>query len=278
MTAAVAASKKPRSRWRKVRNVALVVLALLMVAAGVCVYMVYSTPGWYVPMAATDAYTADYAQSAQNKLVDLLRNKPQVAHRYDQSWTITEKELNGLLASRFVSAGGGAGSGAGVSGPMVHFTRDTMTFAARTTMAPSRDAAGGVVSLNVEARTVRPDEATFAATGNHILFAIKGVRVGNMPVPDAMARPRIEAMLPQLAAALDTAMAQAVGTDRAASQKAQVGVWLDALRTGRAQPITLTHEGRTFQLKDFTVTDGALTLTIGPPGGPALPPASATGK
>ena len=91
-------------------------LSVLFVAVLVCWLLARMTPSWYLPLDPTLNSVMDTAQEAQRVLLFESRNTVERVPLGEQRWTITQDEINSLLAMS-TAAAQPAGTGVGAADP-----------------------------------------------------------------------------------------------------------------------------------------------------------------
>jgi len=257
MSASSSASPK-RFRFRRW---ILIVLALLIVLAVVGWVLVRMTPSWYVPLDPTSQRVIDLMEQAQNsldiRLSARLHNAMESVPLGEQSWSISQDEVNALIASRSEGWKGG-----GVTGPLVVFTPGKITLAARSKHIPSGNSDGGVGSVVISVLHT-PAETPFDLSSNAI--KIHGAWLGCLPVPKSIVESRLAAMAPEIIAAVQLQMRLQVGSSQQLKN-------IEPVLTGifRGEPLP-PIDPRRVVIKEIRVDDGVLTIVFTRPVKPLVP-------
>ncbi len=167
---------------------AVVVLIALVMAAAIALMLI--PPYWYRPIHKMNNAVYNQADRAQASLMALrnqLRNPP----RGSITWTITQHEVNSLLAVAYgvPEKSKSAHNPGGFSDPYVRFTDNQITFAARDSRVPGNPVAGVGVRIDLirGGRNVPQARITMDA-----------LRLGNFPLPPSLLTDRLKAVLPRL--------------------------------------------------------------------------------
>jgi hypothetical protein len=242
---------------------ALLLLGLLLLAGLTAYLLARSTPAWYVLLDPTDQQVIDQAERAQRKLYLDLNNTLQAVPLGKHEWTITQDEINSLIAVHFADANAATTGGAAppaVSGPIVVFTPGKITLAARTPKAPGGTPNGGVVSVVFSVRSTQAVDGSPAG-----VIHIDGLWVGNLPVPRSFAQDRVQATLPQLIPAIERALSLRLGARRSDTVKHDVEDTSRLIAAGEPFPLEFKFDRRMVVIKEIRVDDGSLTITFVPP-------------
>jgi hypothetical protein len=245
---------------RKWSPIAAGIILLLLVGAFL---MVRHTPSWYVPLDPTSDHVLDEADVAQNKVALELHNAVQRVPLGDQKWTITQDEINSLLAIRFSNAAPDKAGSLPISGPLIIFSGGEVRLAVRTTKIPSGNAAGGVASI-VFAVTTTTD-----AAGEPIgLIKITGVYAGSLPIPKSLVEERMRRAVPTIAAVAHQTITYQLGVRDSASMMPQIETAIHAVAEGEPFPLKFVADHREVLVKEIHIDDGILTIVLGPPPAP----------
>jgi hypothetical protein len=235
------------------------VVALLVIAF----LMARHTPSWYVPLDPTSNHVLDEADVAQNKVALDLHNAMQRVPLGDQKWTITQDEINSLLAIRFNNTPADQAAALPVSGPLVIFSRGEVRLAIRTKKVPNSDPAGGVASIVFGVTT------TTDSKGEPIgLIKITGVYAGSLPIPKSLVEERMRRAVPTLAALVHQTITYQLGVRDSASMMPQIETAIRAVAEGQPFPLKFVADHREVLVKEIEVDDGVLTIVFGPPPAP----------
>lgn len=248
-----------RPWWRRWRTWLLAGAALLLFGLLLSIWMVYRTPDWYRPIRADDPNVDIFASKAQASLGQLQNNWRNAIVK-ETTWTITQNELNSLIAvngeeirrltPRY-----------GVEDPMVSFSPDTVTFSTRMQQIPGQGGRGGIVSLVVTLKTIPPRNAE---TGAKLQVAVRGVWIGSLPLPQWAVRQQLDSMWPSLLAGVQQAMTDPSNPQKNQNDHAVIVEALEHARRGEAFVPTDPRTGRRYPLRNIQVSDGKFTVHLGP--------------
>jgi hypothetical protein len=173
---------------RTVWLLAFGIVLVLIIAAAVALMLL--PPGWYRPIHTMNDAVYNQADHAQASLM-ALRNQLRNPHAGKITWTITQREVNSLLA---VAYGVPAKTKSvhhpgGFTDPFVRFTDNQITFAARDRGVPGN----AVASVGVRIELSRNGHSIPQA---HI--TIDSLKIGNFPLPPSLLTSRLKTVLPRL--------------------------------------------------------------------------------
>jgi hypothetical protein len=271
MTTTGRAAGERNSPWRKLRlhtwlgRIAWAV-GLVVVVVLTAWLMARSTPRWYQPLDPNDDGVSAEASHAQNLMAE-LNNSVQRVPLGDQRWTITQNELNSLLAVYAHTALDQVGNP--ISDPYVRFENGKVTIAARSTRLPSGYAQGGVGSVSFSVGIVAGSDG--APKG---LARLESVHVGVLTVPKSLVESRLRAVLPAIVtAAVDAGRQLGTGSRSNPGHNfdAMIEQVVRAIVMGEPFPLQYRIDRRDVIIKELKVEDGRFTIVVGPPV-PALPP------
>ena len=255
----------PRTR----KGWAALVLAILMVGSICAFFMARGTPPWYQPLDASDQQVIDDAERAQRKIYLELNNTLQAVPLGEQKWTITQDEVNSLIAIHMAQAGDttskGKASIPNVSDPVVVFTPGKITLAARTPKAPGSDPRGGVVSVVFAVKGTLVTEGSPPVEVPAAEVRISGLWVGNLPVPKSIAEDRVRALLPTLIPEVERTLNLQLGPRRTTSMMREVKGTAQSIVDGEPFPLEFKFDRRSVVIREIRVDDGSLTITFVPP-------------
>ncbi len=260
-SAPLLAGSSPERRRPTIRTVFLALGGVILLVGGMAFLLARHTPGWYVPLDPTSDHVLDEADVAQNKVALELHNAIQRVPLGEQTWTITQDEINSLLAVRFGAAA--VDKAVPVSGPLVVFSGGEVRLAVRTPRVPSGNPAGGVASIVFGVTT------TTDASGEPIgLIKISGVAAGSLPIPKWVVETRMRRLVPTLAAVVHQTITYQLGVRDSASMMPQIETAILAVAEGQPFPLKFVADHRTVLVKEIRVEDGVLTIVLGPPAAP----------
>jgi hypothetical protein len=216
------------------------------------------TPSWYEPLDPDSQNVIDASDIGEHKVMPGLWNAWQRVPLGEQLWTISQMEVNSLLAVRArVPENLNGKPYPKISGPFVMFEEGgRVTLAARTTRLPGPSPAGGVASVTftIEVIPNDPDPPNCRVT-------IESVHVGNLRVPKSLVAGKIRMLLPALADALE--QTARLSTKDWSKAMPQIESTIHAIENGEPFPLKLTHD-RPVIIKDIRVNDGSLTVILAP--------------
>ncbi len=156
-----------------------------------------------------------------------------------------------------------------ISAPYVLFREGEVTVCARTTRLASGDPAGGVVSASFSVGIVNQTDGSQRG-----LVKLKSVWAGNLPIPKSAVEPRIRALLPSLAPAIQQTVLPLLDPRSAGKDvpEEEVMQFFRALTEGQPFPLLHTIKKKRIEVKYLRVEEGKFTVTLAPP---ALPPTQA---
>jgi hypothetical protein len=258
----------PRT-WRGwLATLAVVVVALL--ATGWI--LARMTPSWYAQalLDPNDIDVMDNAERAQKLLYFELHNAIERVPVSEQTWTITQDEINSFLAvqfaqlqparpSREISTQSSATRQALVSDPLVVFTPGKVTISARSPRLPGSDSRGGVGSVVFSVGIVNaPDGQPMG------IVKLTSVWIGNLPVPRSLVEGRIKTVAPSIVAAVEEAVRLRMNTSDASKMVPYVDEIVSDVTQARPFPLKQAMGSKRFVIKDLRVDQGQLTVVLAP--------------
>jgi len=233
-------------------------LALLVVLAVIAWLLIRMTPSWYVPFDSTSQHAIDLMDRAQLRLGSKLHNAMESVPVGEQSWSISQDEVNALIAARRGSLP--------VTGPLVIFTPGKITLAARSKYIPSGNPDGGVGSVVIRILHT-PAQSPSELPANAI--KIHSVWLGYLPVPKAIVESRLASMAPEIVAAVQQQMSLQAG---ASPRIQKIEPTLTGVLYGEPLP-EFTYNQRQIIIKEIRVDEGLFTIIFAPsPHAPAVVP------
>jgi hypothetical protein len=230
------------------RGRAMWFFAGVVLAFAVVWTLVRMTPGTYRPLDPTDNMVIDLSARAQNLIRYELHTKVERVPLGEQTWTITQDEVNSYLAVLPQLAD------ERVSDPFVAFGPGTVTVSARIRDLPGATKQGGVATL-VFAVTV---EEHFGRKMGQVKLV--GARAGRLPVPVSWVEARIRGAMPQIVQAVEKMIQVQLNTK-------DVSAVEDALqRAGAGQPFPLEYRinKKDVVVKEIKLEEGRFTVVLGP--------------
>jgi hypothetical protein len=210
----------------------------------------------------------DAADIGWHKMSSELHNSLQRVPLGDQIWSISQTEVNSLLAVR-LPAPEQAEPGRPypvVSAPFVLFSEGKVTIAARTTKLPGPAPGGGVASVTISVQTI----PTGPASAPNFLVRVEGTFAGRLRIPQSIVENRVRSLMPALVKAttqtvqLGTGGGTASGSGSAKTIE-EIEKKITAIQRGEPFPLTRSYDGRMVVVKDIRLNDGSLTVIFGPP-------------
>jgi hypothetical protein len=239
------ASWRGRGAWLA----GLVVLALL-----ICWLLARMTPAWYVALDPADDGVQRTAGEAQNRLIVDLHNATERLPLGEQRWSITQDEVNALLAVKADL------QRSPISDPYVVFSRGQVTLCARLRQLPGDDPAGGVGSLTFAVGTVN-DANRGEAMG---LVKLTQVWAGKLPLPRSLIEGRLRAQVPEIMEAARQAVEMQFGARAAEKARPIIEQIVRSAGTGQHFPLRYPWDTREFVIRELRVDDGAFTIVLAP--------------
>jgi hypothetical protein len=221
--------------------------------------MARMTPSWYEPLDPNSQSVIDASDVGEHKVMPGLWNAWQRVPLGEQLWTISQTEVNSLLAVRArVPENLNGKPYPKISGPFVMFSEGGhVTLAARTTRLPGPAPAGGVASVTFTIEVI-PNGPDLPPSGK---VTIESVQIGNLRVPKSLVAGRLRAMLPMLADALEQGARLSLKDWNKAQP--QIDAMLGAIERGEPFPLKIARD-RPVIIKDIRVNDGMLTVILAP--------------
>ncbi len=221
-------------------GIALLVSLLLVVVVALLTAM---TPSWYAPLHAGRRRVLNLADSAERVLLQ-LRNEIDNPARKTITWTISQAQINSLLAVRY-SAPASAQSTAVFVGPFVRLTHGRITLAIRDMHLPFHS----VASLTIGIRSIPPVPS--GAPEAHI--SLEAVHIGWVPIPRSKVLGVLHQRLKEVAPLITQTLARYAGSRYAAAETPQILQYIQHAMHGKPFPLTLRAGGRTLQLEHITI-------------------------
>jgi hypothetical protein len=221
--------------------------------------MARTTPSWYEPLDPNSQSVIDAADEGERKMMPGLWNTWQRVPLGEQIWTISQTEVNSLLAVRArVPEDLHGRAYPKISSPFVMFSEGGhVTLAARTTRLPGPAPAGGVASVTFSIAVI-PHGPDAAPSG---VVKIESVQVGNLRVPKSFVAGKLRMLLPMLTDALEQGARLSMKDWNKAQP--QIDSMLNAIERGEPFPLKIERE-RPVIIKDIRVNDGSLTVILAP--------------
>jgi hypothetical protein len=218
----------------------------------ICWVLARHTPDWYVPLDPADDGVQRAALAAQTRATQDLHNALERLPLGEQRWSITQEEVNALLAVKTELRR------SPITDPFVIFARGQITLCARVKQLPGADPQGGVGSLTFDVGM------TSGAAGGEAMGLVKltRVRVGDLPVPRSLVERQLRAQEPGMIQAIHQALELQIGGRDAG----RVGPIIEQIirSAGDERPFPLRYKGESRELiiRELRVEDGAFTLVL----------------
>ncbi len=208
---------------------AILVLVALIIA-GIAALIILP-PYWYRPIHTMNDAVYNQADHAQASLM-ALRNKLREPHPNAITWTITQREINSLLAVAYgvPKTSKNTHNPGGLTNPYVRFTDNQITFAAQDSRVPGSPVAS--VGINVELTRT-------GGSAPQAKITIDSLRIGNLPLPPSLLTNRLKAVLPRLAPVVQKIIDVYAGPRYARAATPQIVNSVAAIFSGRAFPTEL---------------------------------------
>ncbi len=230
-----------------------------------------STPSWYAPLDPQDIAVLDNADRAQHKLLTGLNNTLQAVPLGEQRWTITQDEINSMIAARLATSDlnpdGSTTSDAAFSNPVVVFTPGKITLAVRAKKAPGNHPNGGVVSVTLSVRNTQFSTGDPAAQ-----ITLDSAWIGNLPIPKSLVENNARSYAPKVLALIQQSLAYKIGGKDAANMMPQIHDATALFLEGSPFPMSFSFNRRKIVVKAVKIEDGSLTLIFIPPTTAAVRP------
>jgi hypothetical protein len=237
--------------------------ALVVLVVVVCWMLARMTPAWYLPLDPADDIVQRVAGDAQNRAYTDLHNAVQRLPLGEQSWSISQDEVNALLAVK-------GDLGHGPADPFVRFAPGQITLSARVRQLPGADPRGGVGALTFSVGITR--EAGREPMG---LVRLTRVQAGNLPLPRSVVEKSLQQQIPQMIAAVQQAVEMQFGSRPAVKARSLIEEIVRTIGSGQPFPLQYTWENRDFVIRELHVDEGRFTIVLAPVK-PASVPRSAT--
>jgi len=250
----------------KDRRTWLIVAAVVIVPLLVVFLLARMTPSWYRPLDPNSQQVIDTQDIGEHTLVSGLHNTWQKVPLGDQLWSISQVEVNSVLAWQLappLNTDGTRSYPAGakypvVSDPFVMFEKGRVTIAARTTKLPGSAPGGGVVSVTFAVETI-PGMAPGVA---NTLIRMEGAWVGNLRIPRSLVERKIRSMAPAILAGLN--QSYRLSTGEPSKVMLHVEPVLHAIENGEPFYVKFPYMGREVVLKEIHLEDESLSVIFGP--------------
>ncbi|MGC8624093.1 MAG: hypothetical protein ACP5VQ_02370 [Phycisphaerae bacterium] len=234
-----------RYRPKSATSWGLAILVVLALVLSVVVALLLLPPRWYRPIhQMNDAVynRADHAQASLMALRNQLRNPRTGAI----TWTITQREVNSLLAvaygvpekskkHRHPSA---------FTDPYVHFTNNQITFAARDSRIPGN----AVVSVTISVAFLPA-----VTTAPQARIDIRVLRIGSFPLPTSWLTARLQSVLPRLSPMVRKIIDVYAGPRYADVAAPQIVHSISAILTGKTFPTELRLKQRRLVMRNMSI-------------------------
>jgi hypothetical protein len=234
----------------------------------VCWILARLTPAWYLPLDPADDGVQRTAGEAENHLRFDLHTALERLPLGEQRWTITEDEVNALLAVKTNLTQGP------ITDPCVTFTRGQITISARAKKLPGGDPNGGIGSVRFSVGVV----GNGSDPGGQGLVKVTGVWAGDLPLPKSIVENALRAQVPAIVDAVRQSLQMQFNPrdiDKAAPIYENI---IRSIANGQPFPLRYKWDSREFVVRDLLVEKGSLTIVMAQikPAPTPPPPATAT--
>lgn len=223
--------------------VAVLVLCALILAA-IAALMILP-PYWYRPIHTMNDAVYNQADHAQASLM-ALRNKLRSPKLGVITWTITQREINSLLAVAYgvPKKNKAPANPGGLTDPYVRLTNNHITFAARDSRVPGNAVASVGVAVDLIHNADAPPQA-------HI--TIDSLRIGNFPLPSSLITDRLKAVLPRLSPVVQNIIDVYAGPRYARTATPQIVNSVAAIFSGKPFSTALRLNHRTLIIEKLLI-------------------------
>ena len=227
-----------RGRYRPKSSTSWILAVLILIGlicAAVTALMILP-PSWYRPIHTMNDAIYNQADHAQASLM-ALRNKLRKPNAGTITWTITQRDINSLLAVAYgVEKKSKTPHNPGdLTDPFVRFTDNQITFAARDRRIPGRPVASAGVNVILTSSSGSPPQA-------HI--TINSLHVGDLPLPPSLLMDRLKTFLPRLAPVVGKIIDVYAGPRYARLATPQIVQSVAAIFSGKPFPTELRLNNR----------------------------------
>lgn len=215
-----------------------IALILSLLLTGLVALLTAMTPSWYAPLQPGQRRVLNLADAAERVLLQ-LRNEIGNPARKTITWTITQSQINSLLAVRY-SVPPSAGAKVAFAGPFVRLNHGRITLAIRDMHLPFHSVASVTIGLQ-SILTHTPGLAKAQVK-------LEAVHIGLVPVPRAKVLGVLHQRLKEIAPLVTQTLARYAGSQYAASETPQILQYIQHAMHGKPFPLTLRAAGRILQL------------------------------
>jgi hypothetical protein len=260
------------SRWRGRAAWAAGILLGLMIVLWTLARM---APPWYQPLDPRDQGVIDTAGQAEHLIHFDLRNAVERVPLGEQTWTISQDEINSYLAIDLgpTFEAGSNGKVPAVSDPYVVFLPGEVRVSVRTTKIPGGGKAGAIGTLAFSFGIVKGEDGSPEG-----LVKLTGAWVGRLRVPTSLVASRIEAVTPALIEAVQQAIELRLGAADVRQWEPAAEEVIHDAATGKPFPLHYRLDRKNLVITALDMGEGRFTLKLSPPprtlplAGPALMP------
>ena len=236
-----------RGRYRPKSTTSWLLAVLILVGliiAAIAALMILP-PYWYRPIHTMNDAVYNQADHAQASLM-ALRNKLRDPHPGAITWTITQREINSLLAVAYgvPKKSKTQHNPGGLTDPYVRFTDNQITFAAQDSRVPGNAVASVGVNVKLTSTVGSPPQAT---------ITINSLRIGNFPLPPSLLTDRLKAVLPRLAPVVQKIINVYAGPRYARAATPQIVNSVTAIFSGKPFPAELRLNHRKLVIDKLVV-------------------------
>ncbi len=221
-----------------------IVVSLLLIA--ICAALVAWTPGWYNPLPSNSKRVFNLADSAERELMR-LRNEVGNPGRHQVVWSITQDQINSLLAVRYPTSSAPAPK-SGLAGPFIMLSRGRITLAIRDYRLPFHS----VASVCVRIHTSR-GAASKKNSPPDARIQLDSVHIGLIPIPRSNVLGALHQRLTQFGPLIRSTLARYAGSRYARAQTPRILKYIQNAMRGKPFPLTLQAGGRTLELARISI-------------------------
>ncbi len=231
----------------------LAVLVLIVVIFAAVIALIILPPSWYRPIHTMDDAVYNQADHAQASLM-ALRNKLRKPDPGTITWTISEHEINSLLAVAYGvdKKSKTRHNPGGLTDPFVRFTDNQITFAARDSQLPGHPVASAGVNVRLISTAGAPPLAR---------ITINSLHVGDVPLPPSLLTDRLKTFLPRLAPVVENIIDVYSGPQYARLATPQIVQSVAAIFSGKPFPTELRLNHRKLVIDKLVVRGPSVDAT-----------------
>ncbi len=231
----------------------LAVLVLIVLIFAAVIALLILPPSWYRPIQTMNDDVYNQADHAQASLM-ALRNKLRRPDPGTITWTITEQEINSLLAVAYGvdQKSKTPHNPGGLTDPFVRFTDNQITFAARDTQLPGNPVASVGVNVRLISAAGAPPQAR---------ITINALHAGDLPLPPSLLTNRLKTFLPRLAPVVEKIIDVYAGPQYARLATPQIVQSVAAIFSGKPFPTELRLNHRKLMIDKLVIRGPSVDAT-----------------